>query len=97
MLKRRLGASAVIGEDKRVGNAADYDWYAAGMGFAYPYGDFDAGAREAVKDAGFAFACSVRRWPAMATQDIFALPRIYIPNVGGDAFEMALRSASIGD
>ena len=67
------------------------------LGFAYPYGDFDAGAREAVKAAGFAFACSVRRGPAMATQDIFALPRIYIPNLDGDAFELALRSASIGD
>jgi peptidoglycan/xylan/chitin deacetylase (PgdA/CDA1 family) len=62
--------------------------------FAYPYGDFDAKAREAVKTAGFAFACSVRHGPAFATSDVFALPRIHVSNWDGDTFERALRSAS---
>ena len=62
--------------------------------FAYPYGDFDAKAREAVKIAGFTFACSTRRGPAMAASDIFSLPRIHVPNLDGDAFAQALRSAS---
>src|SRR5262249_43122043 len=62
--------------------------------FAYPYGDFDAEAREAVIAAGFTFACSLQRGPAMAACDIFALPRINIPNLGGDVFEQALRSVS---
>jgi peptidoglycan/xylan/chitin deacetylase (PgdA/CDA1 family) len=62
--------------------------------FAYPYGDFDAEAREAVKTAGFAFACSMQRGPAHATSDFFALPRVHVPNVSGDAFEQALRLVS---
>ena len=62
--------------------------------FAYPYGDFDAKAREAVKTAGFAFACSTRHGFVVATSDIFALPRIHVSNFGGDEFERALDSAS---
>jgi peptidoglycan/xylan/chitin deacetylase (PgdA/CDA1 family) len=62
--------------------------------FAYPYGDFDAKAREAVKTAGFSFACSVQHGPAFATSDVFALPRIHVSNWDGDTFERALRSAS---
>ena len=62
--------------------------------FAYPYGDFDAEAREAVKTAGFNFACSTQRGPVTARSDVFALPRIHVPNMDGDAFERALRSAS---
>jgi peptidoglycan/xylan/chitin deacetylase (PgdA/CDA1 family) len=63
--------------------------------FAYPYGDFDAMARDEVKTAGFAFACSMRRGPAFATSDVFALPRIHVHNWDGDAFERALQSASV--
>jgi peptidoglycan/xylan/chitin deacetylase (PgdA/CDA1 family) len=62
--------------------------------FAYPYGDFDAEAREAVRAAGFAFACATQRRPVNVTPDVFALPRVHIPNIGGDAFEKALRLAS---
>jgi peptidoglycan/xylan/chitin deacetylase (PgdA/CDA1 family) len=63
-------------------------------GFAYPYGDFDARVIEAVRGAGFAFSCSVRRGPAVVTSDIFALPRIHIHNWDGDAFERAIYSTS---
>jgi peptidoglycan/xylan/chitin deacetylase (PgdA/CDA1 family) len=62
--------------------------------FAYPYGDFNAGAREEVRNAGFTLACSTRHGPATTTSDVFALPRIYVRNCDGDAFERALRSAS---
>jgi peptidoglycan/xylan/chitin deacetylase (PgdA/CDA1 family) len=62
--------------------------------FAYPYGDFDAGAREAVLNAGFAIACSMQRGPAIATSDVLALPRLHVPNLDGDDFERLLRSAS---
>jgi peptidoglycan/xylan/chitin deacetylase (PgdA/CDA1 family) len=64
-------------------------------GFAYPYGDLNADARGAVKAAGFAFACSTQRGPASAASDVFTLPRIQVVNSGGDAFEQALRSASL--
>lgn len=62
--------------------------------FAYPYGDFDAQAREAVKSAGFSFACSTQRGPVTDASDVFALPRIQVPNVNGDGFEHALRLAA---
>jgi peptidoglycan/xylan/chitin deacetylase (PgdA/CDA1 family) len=63
-------------------------------GFAYPYGDFDAKARAAVRTAGFVFACSTRYGPATTSSDVFALPRIHVSNWDGDAFEQVLRSAS---
>jgi peptidoglycan/xylan/chitin deacetylase (PgdA/CDA1 family) len=61
------------------------------MSFAYPYGDFDDKAREAAKLAGFRFACSTQHGPAVATSDIFTLPRIHVQNWNGDEFERALR------
>ncbi len=61
--------------------------------FAYPYGDFDVKSREAVKAAGFTLACSVERGTVNTASDIFALPRIYVPNLDGEAFERCLRSA----
>jgi peptidoglycan/xylan/chitin deacetylase (PgdA/CDA1 family) len=76
----KLACEAIIGESV--------------ASFAYPYGDFDGRAREAVKTAGFKFACSTRNGPAVSTSDIFALPRIHVLNWGGDAFEQALRFAS---
>jgi len=59
--------------------------------FAYPYGDFDEKAREAVQLAGFSIACSVLHGPAVATSDLFALPRIHVDDWNGDEFESALR------
>jgi peptidoglycan/xylan/chitin deacetylase (PgdA/CDA1 family) len=45
-------------------------------GFAYPYGSMDAAARQAVRDAGYDYACAVEA----ATPEIglMALPRIYV-------------------
>lgn len=62
--------------------------------FAYPYGEFNLEVRETVKTAGFAFACSTQRGPAAATSDLFALPRLYVSNLDGDAFDRRLRWAS---
>jgi peptidoglycan/xylan/chitin deacetylase (PgdA/CDA1 family) len=62
--------------------------------FAYPYGDVDAQAHDAVKAAGFTFGCSSRRGPVAATSDIFALPRILVRDLDGDAFERDLGLAS---
>jgi peptidoglycan/xylan/chitin deacetylase (PgdA/CDA1 family) len=62
--------------------------------FSYPYGDYDAKVRETVKTAGFACAVSVRRAPTVATSDVLALPRIHVPNQGGDEFEQTLRFAA---
>jgi peptidoglycan/xylan/chitin deacetylase (PgdA/CDA1 family) len=62
--------------------------------FAYPYGEFDGRARDAVMNAGFTFACGTRKAPATSGSDIFALPRIHVPDVGGAAFEQVLHAAS---
>lgn len=62
--------------------------------FAYPYGDFDDKAREAVSAAGFAFACSTRRVPATKASDLLALPRMQVCNWDGDTFERTIRSSA---
>lgn len=58
--------------------------------FAYPYGDFDERARDAVKFAGFIFACSTQQGPVVGTSNLFTLPRINVQNWGGYEFERAL-------
>lgn len=58
--------------------------------FSYPYGEFNPQVREAVKSAGFAFACATRGGD-VTMSDIFTLPRVYVPNIDGDAFEKRLR------
>jgi peptidoglycan/xylan/chitin deacetylase (PgdA/CDA1 family) len=50
-------------------------------GFAYPYGDMDAAARLAVRDAGYDYACAVS-----APRDalgLMALPRVYVGQQDG--------------
>jgi peptidoglycan/xylan/chitin deacetylase (PgdA/CDA1 family) len=62
--------------------------------FAYPYGETSDEVRETVKTAGFALACSTRRGPAVTASEVFDLPRIYVPDLDGDAFEQRLQWAS---
>ena len=45
-------------------------------GFAYPYGSLDAAAVEAVRDAGYAYACAVS--PPRSGASPHALPRSYV-------------------
>jgi peptidoglycan/xylan/chitin deacetylase (PgdA/CDA1 family) len=45
-------------------------------GFAYPYGSMDAAARQAVRDAGYDYACAVEA--PVAEIGLMALPRIYV-------------------
>jgi len=58
-------------------------------GFAYPYGDIDAATRQAVRDAGYDYACAVR-----APRDslgLLALPRVYVGQRDGPARMAAKR------
>jgi peptidoglycan/xylan/chitin deacetylase (PgdA/CDA1 family) len=64
--------------------------------FAYPFGEFNATVCETVRNAGFAFACSTQRGPVAAASDLFALPRVYVGNLDGDAFNEVLRAISGG-
>lgn len=50
-------------------------------GFAYPYGDMDAAARRAVRDAGYDYACAVAT-PREAL-GLMALPRVYLGQQDG--------------
>lgn len=45
-------------------------------GFAYPCGSMDAAARQAVRDAGYDYACAVEA--RVADIGLMALPRIYV-------------------
>lgn len=45
-------------------------------GFAYPYGSMDAAARQAVREAGYDYACAVQT--PMNELGLMALPRIYV-------------------
>jgi hypothetical protein len=89
-----LGAAACYQEISGSKFACEEIIGASVASFAYPYGDFDTKAREAVKTAGFSFACSARYGPVIPASDILALPRVHVLNWCGDAFEQALRFAS---
>jgi peptidoglycan/xylan/chitin deacetylase (PgdA/CDA1 family) len=58
-------------------------------GFAYPYGAMDAAARQAVRDAGYDYACAVR-----APRDslgLMSLPRVYVGQRDGPSRMAAKR------
>ena len=55
-------------------------------GFAYPHGAEDADCRAAVRDCGFHWACTTAGVPVSAGCDVFALPRLCVPDVDRDEF-----------
>jgi peptidoglycan/xylan/chitin deacetylase (PgdA/CDA1 family) len=61
---------------------------AAVRGFAYPYGSMDAAARQAVRDAGYDYACAAL--PSVTELGFMALPRMFIAECDGD-FRMAAK------
>jgi peptidoglycan/xylan/chitin deacetylase (PgdA/CDA1 family) len=63
--------------------------------FAYPYGRFDSRAVEAVREAGFAAACTAAGRAARAGDDALLVPRIEIR--GTDSAPSFLRKLWFGD
>jgi peptidoglycan/xylan/chitin deacetylase (PgdA/CDA1 family) len=64
-------------------------------GFAYPHGALDEDARDAVREAGFGWACStVHRCVPATDADLFALPRLFIEDWDASTFERTLQHAS---
>jgi peptidoglycan/xylan/chitin deacetylase (PgdA/CDA1 family) len=57
-------------------------------GFAYPYGSMDAAARQAVRAAGYDYACAVQA--PLADIGLMALPRVYVGQ-RDDAARMAAK------
>ena len=72
-------AAEVRGSKERLSRAAD----AEVRGFAYPYGDMDATARRAVRDAHYEYGCAVRA--PRAALGLKALPRVYVGQRDGPA------------
>jgi len=64
--------SEVSGSRERLSRLVD----AEVRGFAYPYGDMDAAARRAVRDAGYDYGCAVSA--PRAALGLLALPRVYM-------------------
>jgi len=60
-------------------------------GFAYPHGALDADSRAAVRESGFLWACSTEcRAVSAHDDDVFALPRVAVPDVDGPALTQVL-------
>ena len=60
-------------------------------GFAYPHGAVDADSRAAVRESGFVWACSTdSRAVSARDDDVFALPRVAVPDVDGRVFSRTL-------
>jgi peptidoglycan/xylan/chitin deacetylase (PgdA/CDA1 family) len=78
-------AAEVSGSRRRLRQVTDAEI----RGFAYPYGDMDEAARQAVRDAGYDYACAVHA-PRSAI-GLMALPRIYVGERDGAARMTAKR------
>ena len=64
--------------------------------FSYPYGsalDFDGGTRDILAALGFRTACTTVRGVARPGQDLLALPRMGVRNLGGMEFRRFLEAA----
>lgn len=59
-------------------------------GFAYPHGAVDADCLAAVRDSGFKWACGTAHGPVSRTDDLFALPRIFVQDWDAAGLEAAL-------
>lgn len=62
-------------------------------GFAYPHGALDQDSRTAVEECGFRWACSTASSPLSRGVDRYALPRLWVHDWDGHAFEAALQAA----
>jgi peptidoglycan/xylan/chitin deacetylase (PgdA/CDA1 family) len=58
--------------------------------FAYPFGDHDDATVSAVRQAGFALACTVDAGVVRPGTDPILLPRIYVGDWNGDEFQKRL-------
>jgi peptidoglycan/xylan/chitin deacetylase (PgdA/CDA1 family) len=59
-------------------------------GFAYPHGAVDGDSRAAVRESGFSWACTTAGTPILPDSDVFALPRLFVPDCDASEFERAI-------
>lgn len=62
-------------------------------GFSYPFGDIDRESREAVRDAGFAFACTTSGQAISPATDLLQLPRATVGDWDAEEFRLHLFDA----
>ena len=60
-------------------------------GFAYPHGAVDDDCRAAVRESGFAWACTTATGPVQRSSDPHALPRLFVQDWDAATFEAAVR------
>lgn len=63
-------------------------------GFSYPNGSYTPQSLEIVRESGFAYACTSRQAIVRRGTDRYALPRIWVPNIGGRSFRFWLSTWS---
>jgi len=59
-------------------------------GFAYPHGAENEACRNAVRESGFAWACSTASAAVHHTCDVYALPRVFVQDWDAHTFKAAL-------
>jgi peptidoglycan/xylan/chitin deacetylase (PgdA/CDA1 family) len=59
-------------------------------GFAYPHGAVDDDCRAAVRESGFAWACTTAPGPVRKSSDPHALPRLFVQDWDAPTFQAAL-------
>jgi peptidoglycan/xylan/chitin deacetylase (PgdA/CDA1 family) len=64
--------------------------------FSYPHGSFSGRTAALVREAGFACACGSAPDAAASGSDVFALPRLWPPDLRGPAFARWLRFWAFG-
>jgi peptidoglycan/xylan/chitin deacetylase (PgdA/CDA1 family) len=63
--------------------------------FAYPFGDHSDTTVRAVREAGFAFACTVDARAVRRNAEPLTLPRIYVGDWKGDEFQKRIEDPSL--
>jgi peptidoglycan/xylan/chitin deacetylase (PgdA/CDA1 family) len=64
------------------------------LGFSYPNGSYTSESLDIVKESGFAYACTSRQAIVRRGTDRYALPRIWVPDVGSGKFSRWISSWS---
>jgi peptidoglycan/xylan/chitin deacetylase (PgdA/CDA1 family) len=87
--------SSAEAADEIVGGRSDLETLTGAPveGFAYPHGEWNTGVRQAVIEAGFAWALTTRSAViGSRNTDVHAIPRLPVANVGGAALLRAMRN-----
>jgi peptidoglycan/xylan/chitin deacetylase (PgdA/CDA1 family) len=81
----QLGEAEQLGEIQR--SKSDLEAFGSAVrGFSYPNGSFSSQTARLVEDCGFEYACTSWQAAVRRSTDRYQLPRVWVPNVGGQEF-----------